>query len=228
MKYFSFILIISLSIQFKVFGQKNNSLTSSEVKLFRQAYGEYWKKNYKLSLHLFDSLIEIDNSIRTNPIHCRAIGVKGLVFFDMGNLNNAQKAFEDAIECSSDSFYWYKHLGLVFYELKKFDSAEFAYKKVGTSNPKNHEYYYNLSKVKKAKGEHLEAIKFMNSCIHDCLNSYDLEGTCKNIFYLRAETYHIIEEDSLAQLDIRKHLEIYPSDSLAIKLNEEIMNCLSD
>lgn len=85
-----------------------------------------------------------------------------------------------------------------------------------------------MAQIKKAKGKHNNALEYMSKCITDCQQSYDPIKSCKEIFYLRVETYHIIEEDSLAQLDIQQHLEIYPSDSSAIQLKEKIINSLSN
>lgn len=104
-------------------------LTSEERKLFRLAYNEYTKQNFSMSLDLFDSLILIDNSIRNEPVHCRAIEMKGAVLYKMNHLDSALKTFHEAASCSkSGKEGIWNDFGLIFYTKEEYDSAEYYFK----------------------------------------------------------------------------------------------------
>ncbi|WP_162556038.1 tetratricopeptide repeat protein [Reichenbachiella versicolor] len=208
------------------FGQKYgvSSFTPDQNRLYRNAYRTYSKKQYSKAITLFDSLL------KDHPDHCEVISLKSASLKGLKSFDAAIKGFNNALSCYYDDPFSHEQLGHIYSVLEKYDSAEHYYSEALKSDKSklHYEHFANLAITKRAQKDYSASIEYLNKWITDCKQSTTPESSCGNAWYLRADSYHILEKYNLALTDINKHLENYPDDTLALKLKKEVEICLAE
>jgi tetratricopeptide (TPR) repeat protein len=132
------------------------------------------KANYGLGKIYFDqkkytnALPHLEKATQADPTYSLAFSVKGLTLKALRKYDEAEKAFQSAIDTerkrtSKGSYYYY--LGEVLILEKKYNQAEDAFNnalKMTTSSIKKAGAYFNLGKIYQSTGQNQKAIEYFN------------------------------------------------------------------
>ena len=111
---------------------------------------------------------EYEEVIKINPDHARTNLLLGLVYADIGDLDQAVKYTEKALELDP-SYNAYNNLALVYANRADFDKAIDNYEKAMAINPSAFTPYYHMGLIYSAKKDYEKALTFYKKAVE--LNS---------------------------------------------------------
>lgn len=164
-----------------------------------------------------NAIVELKLAIRANPDHVEARVELGFVYYKLGQLPKAIKAYLSALEVRPDFVAAYKYVGAVYDELGQFVNALKVYTKAIMLAPADAELRIDLGLVYFNIGSYAEAIKAFRQAL-------DLDSHNARAHYCLGLVYLDLKEIELAlaehdQLNTRneKHLAFHLLDQIQLQ-----------
>lgn len=129
------------------------SFAPGDVELAHTLAFEYAEAKNQKAISLSDSLIKTDFAKRqAGPYY-----FKGIYYYNTGNLREALKQLDAAIQTDYTFINAYINKGIIYYDEKKYDQAIKTFKLASAVSPTSADPYYWLGKTEEAKGNKAEA-----------------------------------------------------------------------
>lgn len=89
-----------------------------------------------------------------------ARGMMGYCYYHMGNLPEAARQYERAVNLNPQFFWWHYNLGIIYAQQGKYAEAESAMKKAFECSPSDSIMYINSAKIYRELNKHADELKY--------------------------------------------------------------------
>ena len=172
---------------------------------------------------IFDSLLI------TRPDICVLYYLKGLTHYNGNDLDSGKSVLKKGIVCDPTNAINYNLLKTIYVELSEYDSAELillTYVDCADGDFDNFlNEYADLGKIARAKNQYHKSVEYLTEAINRCDDGKKYKS-CGDLFYLRADSYTIIDEPQKAWEDILVYEQLNPLDRATLVLKGEILQML--
>ena len=142
---------------------------------------------------------------------------------------SAKQAFKKGIECDPSKALIYNRLKTIYMDLGEYDSAEWIILKYvdfgGNDSGNFQSEYSDLGKISRAKNQYHKSVEYLSEAINRCYDGKEYKS-CGDLYYLRADSYSMIDELEKAWEDILVHEQLNPEDRATLVLKGEILQKL--
>ncbi|MEP0367425.1 MAG: hypothetical protein ABJN36_12435 [Cyclobacteriaceae bacterium] len=174
-----------------------------------------------------EAVVLLDSLLKMKPDFCHALAPLGWSLYTIKNFNEAKRTYKKILICDPVIPISYLQLSRIYREYNEFDSAEFILLKwlnyedeFPLGDVKT--FYTNLGEITRAKNQHHKSIEYLTEAIARCTDDEDYKY-CGDLFYLRADSYAIIDETEKAWEDVLTHEQLKPEDGKTLVLKGEIL-----
>lgn len=173
-------------------------------------YRFFWEK-YALPKRLDVETARWEQRLKQNPKDDAALAELGVVYFQKGDLQQAEAYLQKALKINKDNPAAAYHLGLIYMSQKKFADAEKEFKKLTARYPTNPLGFYQLALAYFEQGKldaALEKLKFIND---------NIDGTISDVYHLTGQIYERKNMKDKAIASYRRAAEFDPNFKPAVE-----------
>ena len=161
---------------------EENNKNIQEYNLFILGVQTYINKDYKISESYFNEVIKLNSN------YSEAYNNRGIVKYNLGNINEAIEDYNKAIELNPNYAEAYNNRGIVKYNLGNINEAIEDYNKAIELNSNYSEAYYNRGLVKLELKENEEALNDFETA-YNCANNDLKKDLINRIIVLDKQGY---------------------------------------
>lgn len=210
-------ILLILTLSTLIFTYSNNfSCANTNIDLLNhslmveQGLNHYGQTDYSKALEYFLKANQLKNNDATTLYY---------IAKTYEHLNIPERSinyYKEALKISETSYIWY-NLGLLYFNLKKIDLAEDAFKEAIKTNDKNAFAYYNLANIDLLKNR-------LNTAIYNYEKAIKYNSKIPEFYYNLGYSFQLKKKYKDAYKNYTKYLQFYPEDTTT----KDLANSLKD
>jgi tetratricopeptide (TPR) repeat protein len=152
---------------------------------------ENLKKALKNRSEKYNKIIDsIKKELESDPENYRLFFKLGNAYKNMGNIDDAEKSYKQALLIQPEYIPAINNLGLVHIQRKEDDKALFLFKKIIEIQPDSVMAYYNLACISSKQNNIEAAVQWLQKAVENGFNHWNSLKTDNDLKNIRSTSYY--------------------------------------